>query len=329
MELRGVVVVVLASVLVLCCRSVLEAQLQVGFYKSTCPQAESIIASEVRRALASNIGLAAGLVRMHFHDCFVRGCDGSVLIDSTSNNTAEKDSFINNPSLRGFEVIDNAKTRLEAACQGAVSCADILALAARDSAVMTGGVMYQVPTGRRDGRVSLVSDVLPNLPAPTFDVDQLTQSFASKGLTQDEMVTLSGAHTIGRSHCAAFSSRLFDFNSTDGQDPSLDAGYASQLKQQCPQGSNDTSLVAFMDPRSPYTLDTAYYGNILQNRGLFASDQALATDSTTAGLVKQNAAAGGGIAWKRKFSAAMVKMGQIDVLTGSDGEIRSRCRVIN
>ncbi|CAL9752699.1 unnamed protein product [Musa acuminata subsp. burmannicoides] len=329
MELMGVVVVVLASVLVLCYSSVLEAQLQVGFYKSTCPQAESIIASEVRRALASNIGLAAGLVRMHFHDCFVRGCDGSVLIDSSSNNTAEKDSFINNPSLRGFELIDNAKTRLEASCQGVVSCADILALAARDSVVMTGGVMYQVPAGRRDGRVSLVSEVLASLPGPTFDVDQLTRSFASKGLTQDEMVTLSGAHTIGRSHCAAFSSRLFDFNSTDGHDPSLDSAYASQLKQQCPQGSNDTSLVAFMDPRSPYNLDTAYYANLLQNRGLFASDQALATDSTTAGLVKQNAAAGGGIAWKRKFAAAMVKMGQIDVLTGSDGEIRSRCRVIN
>ncbi|KAJ8505303.1 hypothetical protein OPV22_006189 [Ensete ventricosum] len=326
MELRGVVVV---SVLVLCWSSVLEAQLQVGFYKNTCPQAESIIASEVRRALASYIGLAAGLVRMHFHDCFVRGCDGSVLIDSTSNNTAEKDSFINNPSLRGFEIIDNAKTRLEAVCQGVVSCADILALAARDSVVMTGGVMYQVPAGRRDGRVSLVSEVLANLPGPTFDVDQLTQSFASKGLTQDEMVTLSGAHTIGRSHCPAFSSRLVDFNSTDGQDPSLDAAYASQLKQQCPQGSNDTSLVVFMDPRSPYTLDTAYYANILQNRGLFASDQALATDGTTEDLVKQNAAAGGGIAWKRKFAAAMVRMGQIDVLTGSNGEIRSRCRVIN
>ncbi|WOL07112.1 peroxidase 5 [Canna indica] len=326
MELRRGAVTVF--VLVMCLCSMPEAQLQVGFYESTCPQAEAVVAEELRRGLASNIGLAAGLVRMHFHDCFVRGCDGSVLIDSTSTNKAEKDSPINNPSLRGFEVIDNAKTRLESACKGIVSCADVLAFAARDSVAMTGGMRYQVPGGRRDGRVSLDSEVLTNLPGPTFDVSQLNQSFANKGLNMEEMVTLSGAHSIGRSHCSSFSSRLYSFNATASEDPSLDANYAAQLKQQCPQSSNNSSLVVFMDPRSPYSMDASYYGNLLQNLGLFASDQVLASDSATASQVMQNVA-GGGIAWKRKFAAAMAKMGQIGVLTGSDGEIRTNCRVIN
>lgn len=62
----------------------------------------------------------------------LQGCDGSVLIDSTANNTAEKDAFPNQ-SLAGFDVIDEVKTALEKACPGIVSCADIVALAARDS----------------------------------------------------------------------------------------------------------------------------------------------------------------------------------------------------
>lgn len=50
----------------------LEAQLQVGFYDDTCPVAEAIVLGEVSRGLTGDGGVAAGLVRMHFHDCFIR-----------------------------------------------------------------------------------------------------------------------------------------------------------------------------------------------------------------------------------------------------------------
>ncbi|KAM1232404.1 hypothetical protein ACFX13_042964 [Malus domestica] len=139
-----------------------HSQLQVGFYTTSCTLAETIVKDEVQKAFFRDPGVTAGLVRMHFHDCFVRGCDASVLIDSTSSNTAEKDSPANNPSLRGFEVIDKAKARLEAACRGVISCADIVAFAARDSIVLTRGLGYDVPAGRRDSRSSKASDIPGN-----------------------------------------------------------------------------------------------------------------------------------------------------------------------
>nr|DAD43013.1 TPA_asm: hypothetical protein HUJ06_001242 [Nelumbo nucifera] len=48
------------------------------------------------------------------------------------------------------------------------------------------------------------------------------------GLSLEQMVTLSGAHSIGNSYCSSFSNRLNHFNSShsQGQDPSLHLAYA-------------------------------------------------------------------------------------------------------
>lgn len=64
----------------------------------------------------------------------LQGCDASVLLNSTG---AEKQA-IPNLSLAGFDVIDDIKAKVENECRGVVSCADIVALAARDA------VSYQV-----------------------------------------------------------------------------------------------------------------------------------------------------------------------------------------
>ncbi|KAL9246067.1 hypothetical protein vseg_019649 [Gypsophila vaccaria] len=320
----------LVVLVMISCLSSLEAQLRQGFYSYSCPSAESIVREEVKRAFAIDKGIAPGLVRLHFHDCFVRGCDGSVLIDSTANNTAEKDSPANNPSLRGFEVIDSAKKKIERKCKNTVSCADILAFAARDSIKITEGLYYNVSAGRRDGRISLTADAFPNLPGPQLTFDMLNQSFTSKGLNVDDMITLSGAHTIGRSHCTSITQvndRLYNFNGTNAPDPSLNATYASQLRLECPQGSTNTTSVVPMDPTTPLVTDTKYYANILANKGLFTSDHTLLTNLASAATVKTYAK--NKLLWLNKFAAAMVKMGNIQVLTGTDGEIRLDCRVIN
>lgn len=137
---------------------------------------------------------------------------------------------------------------------------------------------------------------------------------------------VAGAHAIGRSHCISFVNRLYSFNTTTAQDPSLDPAFAAQLRKQCPHSSN-AALVVPMNPAAPYSLDNSYYSNVLANRALFTSDQTLLSASSTAMLVSQNSRSP--YLWLNRFADAMTKMGQIGVVTGNAGEIRTNCRVVN
>ncbi|XP_031498301.1 peroxidase 5-like isoform X1 [Nymphaea colorata] len=305
-----------------------DGELRVGYYSRSCPSVEDVVRSTVAKAVASDPGMPAALIRLHFHDCFVRGCDASVLLDSTPGNPAEKDSPTNNPSLNGFDVIDAAKSTLESQCPQVVSCADIVAFAARESVRIAGGFYYPVPAGRRDGLVSKKSEVNQNLPMAFFNVKQLEENFARKGFSLEDMVTLSGAHTIGDSHCSAFSNRLYNFkNTTNASDPSMDQTYVSDLKSKCPAPGSGQDPTVSLDPVTPRTLDNQYYVNVKSHRGLLSSDQALMDRADTARMVLANINSGS--MWLHKFADAMVRMGKIEVLTGSQGQIRKSCRVVN
>lgn len=137
---------------------------------------------------------------------------------------------------------------------------------------------------------------------------------------------LTGAHTVGTSHCSSFTNRLYNFNGNGGADPTLDPNYVVQLKKKCK--ATDVTTLVEMDPGSFLTFDDDYYNLVNKRRGLFQSDAALLDNSATKSYVKRQVSSRGS-SFFSDFEASMVKMGQIGVLTGSAGEIRKRCAFVN
>ncbi|PUZ57359.1 hypothetical protein GQ55_5G424600 [Panicum hallii var. hallii] len=297
------------------------------FYDHSCPRAKEIVRSVVARAVARETRMAASLVRLHFHDCFVKGCDASVLLDNSTGIVSEKGSNPNKNSLRGFEVVDEIKAALEAACPGTVSCADVLALAARDSTVLVGGPSWDVPLGRRDSLGASIQGSNNDIPAPNNTLPTIVTKFKRQGLDVGDVVALSGAHTIGLSRCTSFRQRLYNQTGNGAADATLDVSYAARLRQGCPRSGGDGNLFP-LDLATPARFDNLYFKNILGGRGLLSSDEVLLTKSAeTAALVKAYAADVD--LFFRHFAQSMVKMGNISPLTGAQGEVRKNCRRLN
>ncbi|KAJ8431859.1 hypothetical protein Cgig2_023503 [Carnegiea gigantea] len=303
-----------------------ESQLSASFYALSCPAVEDIVRSTVESHFDNDPTIAPGLLRLHFHDCFVQGCDGSILISEAS---AER-TALPNTGLRGFEVIDDAKQQLESMCPGVVSCADIIALAARDAVDLSGGPSWGVPLGRRDGRVSSSSDT-KSLPSPLEPVSIQRQKFAAKGLDDHDLVTLVGAHTIGRTDCRFFQYRLYNFTPTGSSDPSMDESFLAQLQTLCPKDGNGLNKVP-LDKDTPTRFDVSFFKNIRDGNGVLESDQRLWGDDATRSIVQNYAGNFRGLLGLRfnfEFPKAMIKMSTIEVKTGSNGEIRRVCSKFN
>lgn len=73
-----------------------------------------------------------------------QGCDASLLLKDAEGIVSEQNAFQNFRSARGYEVIDSIKWAVEKVCPGVVSCADILAVAARDSSEYVSARHYHV-----------------------------------------------------------------------------------------------------------------------------------------------------------------------------------------
>ncbi|KFK34345.1 hypothetical protein AALP_AA5G133200 [Arabis alpina] len=307
--------------------STTTASLSPQFYDNSCPKAQAIVQSIVVKAYSDDPRMAASLLRLHFHDCFVNGCDGSVLLDNSGTMESEKRSEPNQNSARGFEVIDDIKSTLENECPQTVSCADILALVARDSTVITGGPNWEVYLGRRDARDANLNGSNNNIPSPNSTIQTLVTKFYLHGLDLTDLVALLGSHTIGNSRCTNFRQRLYNHSGNSDIDQTLNQNYASMLQQGCPISGDDQNLFA-LDYATPTKFDNYYFKNLVSYKGLLSSDEILYTKSKDSmELVKLYAE--NEEAFFEQFAKSMVKMGNISPLTGNDGEIRRICRRVN
>ena len=194
-----------------------------------------------------------------------------------------------------------------------------------------------MPLGRRDGLVSSEAVVNGKLPRETASVADLKTMFAANDLSTEDMVALSGAHSIGTSGCDKIQNRL----TASPPDATLDPTYAAVLRKQCPPnagsgGGHDchwewecqeqANKRVNLDLATPTLLDEVYYKNLQANKGLLTSDQNLQSDAETRPMVAANTAFR---TFGPNFARAMVKMGNIVHLSGTQGNIRLTCSRFN
>ncbi|PWA82379.1 peroxidase superfamily protein [Artemisia annua] len=267
------------------------------------------------------------MLRLHFHDCFVEGCDGSILIDNGNNSERIANGH---QGVRGYDVIENAKAQLESMCPGVVSCADIVAMAARDAVALSHGPVYQVETGRKDGLVSRM-ELAGRMPDVQDSIQILKQKFIEKGLNDRDLVILSAAHTIGTTACFFMTTRLYDFASSEGPDPSINPSFLPELTSACPKEGNPNDRLP-MDHGSGDIFDKQIFQNIRSGFAVLQSDAKLMDDPTTKGIVDSYFGLLSpliGPSFEGDFVKSMVRMGRIGVKTGSSGDIRRVCKAFN
>ncbi|KAK8289332.1 hypothetical protein V6Z11_D07G182800 [Gossypium hirsutum] len=241
------------------------------FYDKVCPQALPTIKRVVE----------------------VAGCDGSLLLDSTSFETEKivRGNFI---SVKGFEVVDQIKAGMDRfyGCP-IVYCADILVVAARDSVVALGGPTWKVRLGRRDSIRDWKDLANSTLPSASMDLPALISNFKNQGLNKRDLVALSGGHTIGLSQY-------------------IDLAFAKERRATCPCTEGNTNLTPFDLTLARF--DSAYFKNLVKQKGLLTSDQALFNGGSTDKLVETYSK--NLDAFWVDFGKSMIKMGDIMPLIG-------------
>jgi peroxidase len=234
-----------------------------------------------------------------------------------------------NLSVKGYDLIATIKMELEKRCPGVVSCSDIEILATRDAAALAGVQRYSVRTGRRDRRRSNAADV--KLPSEEDTAVQATSYFAGLGLTQLDMVVLLGAHTVGVTHCSKIKkTRLYSYGGKTGAtDPSLHSDDVAVYKKYvCPNTASSDNNILYLDTQSSVSrIDNSYYKRLQGRHGVLSVDQNLYANGSSTKWHVDRLANTDHFSWL--FPQALIKLSEINVLTGTQGEVRKVCSRFN
>eukprot|EP00253_Pinus_taeda_P035857 PITA_35857 len=173
--------------------------------------------------------------------------------------------------------------------------------------------------GRRDSTNASLSAANTNIPSPASNLSALISSFTAHGLSTKDLVALSGADTIGQPRCTTFRARIYN-------ESNIDTSFATSVKANCPSAGGDNTLSP-LDVATPTTFDNNYYTDLGSQKGLLHSDQQLFSGGSTNSQVTTYGANQN--TFFIDFAAAMVNMGNISPLTGTNGQIRNNCRKAN
>ncbi|XP_071740310.1 peroxidase 17 [Rutidosis leptorrhynchoides] len=297
--------------------------LQPGYYAKSCPHAELIVRDVMKKAMIREPRSGASVMRFQFHDCFVNGCDGSMLLDDTPTMLGEKLSLSNINSLRSYEVVDEIKEALETACPQTVSCADIIIMASRDAVALSGGPNWEVKLGRKDSLTASQQDADDIMPSPRANATTLIDLFARFNLSIKDLVALSGSHSIGNGRCFSIVFRLYNQSGSGRPDPTIEPMYRQKLDKLCPP-DGDGNVTGDLD-FTPRIFDNQYFKDLVNGRGFLNSDETLYTYPLTREYVRrysQNQSE-----FFKDFVEGMIKMG--DLQSGRPGDVRKNCRVVN
>ncbi|KAL0545005.1 hypothetical protein IC582_020139 [Cucumis melo] len=301
-------------------------ELVVNYYNQSCPQAEEIIKQQVFSLYQKHGNSAISWIRNLFHDCMVKSCDASLLLEM-KNEEGVVISEMKSPrsfGIRNLKYVNKIKQVLENECPNTVSCADIMALAARDAIVLLGGLEMEMKTGRRDSKESYGEMVEEFIPNHNDSLSLVLSRFQDIGIDAEATVALLGAHSMGRVHCVNLVNRLYPT-----VDPTLDPNHALYLKKRCPNPNPDPKAVQYArnDLESPLVVDNNYYRNVLDHKALLLVDQKLGSSPITLPYVQQMAS--NNTYFLAQFARALLLLSENNPLTDDQGEIRKDCRRIN